>query len=111
MKRDSRLGEFEQLVLLAILRLGENAYGMRVRQEIEQETSRTTSLGAVYTTLERLETKGYVSSWVGGATSQRGGRAKRYFRVEAAGASAIAQATRAIRNMAAGLKECLGGTA
>ena len=110
-KRDSWLGEFELLVLMAVLRLGDNAYGMRVRQEIESRTGRIASLGAVYTTLDRMEAKGYVSSSVGGATPERGGRAKRFFRLEAAGASALAQTTRAVRSMATGLDESVGGIA
>jgi PadR family transcriptional regulator PadR len=86
------LGEFEEIVLLAILRLHKNAYGVSIRREIESETERTTSVGAVYTTLERLENKGYVSSRQGEATAERGGRAKRYFQIEGAGAEALNQA-------------------
>lgn len=103
------LGEFEQMVLLAILRLGENAYGMRVQQEIEDRTSRTCSLGALYTTLDRLEEKGFVSSRVGEPTAERGGKAKKYFRVQAAGASALRQSYTATRKMAQGLEPLLGG--
>lgn len=102
-KRDY-LGEFEQLVILALLRLGDNAYGMRVRREIEERTRRSVSLGAVYTTLERLETKGYVSSRIGDPTPERGGRAKKFFRVEGAGESALRQSREAYITMASGLK-------
>jgi PadR family transcriptional regulator, regulatory protein PadR len=89
------LGEFEEIVLLAILRLRDNAYGVSIRQLIEEETERTTSIGAVYTTLERLESKGYISSKHGEVTAERGGKAKRYFRIEGAGAEAINEATTA----------------
>jgi len=75
------MGEFEQLVLLALLRLGNDAYGMEVREEIETRTGREISYGAVYTTLDRLEQKGYVTHRLGEATPERGGRAKKYFRV------------------------------
>jgi len=92
MSKGEYLGEFEQLVLLALLRLGENAYGMTIRREIQDKTGRHVSLGAVYTTLNRLEEKGYVSSWVGEPTPERGGRAKRFFKINAAGARALKQA-------------------
>ena len=80
-----RLGEFEEIVLLAILRLGENAYGVPVRRLIEVETNRRASFGALYTTFDRLEKKGYISSRQGGATTNRGGRSKRFLKVEGAG--------------------------
>lgn len=83
------MGEFEQLVLLAILRCDNDAYGMEVREEIERALSRQVSYGAVYTTLDRLEKKGYVSHELGDATPERGGRAKKYFRVEAPGLGAL----------------------
>ncbi len=86
------IGEFERLVLLAILRLHGNAYGMRIRQEIKERTNRVTSLGAIYTTLERLQAKGLVSSWTGDPIAERGGRAKKFFEVEAAGQQALRQA-------------------
>ena len=74
------LGEFEHIVLLAILRLGENAYGVTLRQEIQERTDRHPSPGALYITVDRLENKGFVSSRFGDPTPQRGGRAKRFFR-------------------------------
>ena len=86
------IGEFERLVLLAILRLHGNAYGMKIREEIMERTKRVTSLGAIYTTLERLQTKGFVSSWTGDPIPERGGRAKRFFQIEAAGQQALRQA-------------------
>jgi DNA-binding PadR family transcriptional regulator len=98
------LGEFEELVLLAILRLDDQAYGVSIRREIESETERSTSVGAVYTTLERLERKGYITSWEGEATAERGGRAKRYFQIEGAGAEALRQAMFARKRLLKGVK-------
>jgi len=103
------LGEFEQLVLMAVLRLGDNAYGMRIHSEIETRAERRCSFGALYTTLDRLEEKGYVSSRIGEPTAERGGRAKKYFRLEAAGANALKQSYGATRRMAKGLAPLLGG--
>ena len=96
-------GAFEQLVLLSVLRLGDNAYGMTVRRDIEERTERGASLGAVYATLERLESKGYLSSLAGGAVPEREGRARRYFRITADGHAAASQALRATDRMRAGL--------
>jgi len=86
------LGEFEQMVLLAILRLGENAYGMTVRRELEQTASRNVTFGTVYGTLERLEEKGFVTSSHADPEPVRGGRARRYFKVEPTGELALARA-------------------
>lgn len=102
------LGDFEQIVLLAILRLGEGAYGVAIRSEIMKRTDRTPSPGALYITLDRLEEKGFVVSRLGDPTPQRGGRAKRYFSVTRAGADAVQRAQRAYRNLLEGL-EILGG--
>jgi len=77
MARPASLGEFEQIVLLAILRLGENAYGVTIRAEIAAHTKRKPVPGALYTTLDRMEEKGLVVSRLGDPTPQRGGRAKR----------------------------------
>jgi PadR family transcriptional regulator, regulatory protein PadR len=79
------IGEFEYLLLTATVRLGEDAYGAAIRREIEEATERRCSIGALYTTLDRLETKGLVKTWMGDATPQRGGRAKRMVRVTAKG--------------------------
>lgn len=98
------MGEFEQLVLLAILRLGNDAYGMEVREEIETRTGRDVSYGAVYTTLDRLEQKGYVSYRVGEATPERGGRAKKYFRVLPAGREALRATQQALTVMWQGVR-------
>ena len=100
------LGEFEQAVLLAILRLGSSgAYGVPIRHDIGERRGRAVSVGAIYSTLERLEGKGFVSSWTGGATAERGGRAKRFYRVEAPGLRALDAARVATRSLWAGLPE------
>ncbi len=83
-------GEFEYLLLCAAARLGDNAYGLSIRQEIEDSTRRRCSLGALYTTLDRLEAKGLIDTWMGEATPQRGGRPKRMVRVTAKGMRAAA---------------------
>ena len=79
MTRSDSLGEFEQSLLLAITHLGDNAYGVTIRQEIETRTGREIAIGALYTSLARLERKGYVRSTMSEPTSQRGGRSKRHF--------------------------------
>jgi DNA-binding PadR family transcriptional regulator len=94
----------EYIVLLALVRLGPNGYGMTVRREIEARTGRNVSIGAIYSTLERLEAKGYVSSFVGEPTAERGGRAKRFFEIEAAGQRALRSSQEAIRKMSVGLR-------
>lgn len=97
------LGEFEQLVLLALVRLGAEAYGVSIAGDIAGRTSRQVSLGAVYKTLERLEDKGLVASRVGEPTAERGGRRKKHYRLLAAGQRALASSLGAIRAMTAGL--------
>jgi PadR family transcriptional regulator PadR len=79
------LGEFEYLLITAAAGLGENAYGAAIREEIEVTTGRKCSIGALYTTIDRLETKGLLKTWMGDATPQRGGRAKRMVRVTSKG--------------------------
>lgn len=108
MPRGDSLGTFEQMVLIALIRLGANAYGMTVRREIEERTGRTISIGAVYATLERLEAKGFVSSFTGEPTAERGGRSKRFFRIESHGERALRASQDAIRKMTAGLKSRWG---
>jgi DNA-binding PadR family transcriptional regulator len=97
------LGEFEHIVVLALLRLNDQAYGVTVRQEIEFRTKREVSIGAVYATLDRLEKKGYVKSRRGDPTPERGGRSKRFFRVTSKGVVAINRAQRALSSMTEGL--------
>jgi PadR family transcriptional regulator PadR len=97
------LGEFEHIIVLALLRLEDRAYGVTVRQEIEFRTNREVSIGAVYATLNRLETKGYVRSRRGDPTPERGGRSKRFFRVTAKGVAAVNRTQRALQSMTEGL--------
>lgn len=89
MARREYLGEFEQVVLLAVMRLGPGAYGVTIRNEIEERTGREVSIGAIYPTLDRLEAKGFVSSYIGEPTQERGGRSKRHFQLEDAGLAAL----------------------
>lgn len=98
------LGEFEHIVLLALMRLGDQAYGVTVRREIESRTKREVSIGAIYATLDRLEAKRYVRSRTGDPTPERGGRSKRFFRVTAQGVSAVNRTHRALRNLTNGLE-------
>ncbi len=104
MAKAPNLGEFEQVVLLAILRLAEHgAYGVSIRAEIAQCTKRKPTPGAIYTTLERLERKGFVGSSVGEATPMRGGKAKRYYRVSTRGRAALNRALSAFQSLSNGL--------
>jgi DNA-binding PadR family transcriptional regulator len=102
-RHDHILGEFEQLVLLALVRLGADAYGATIRREIEQRTGRELAISAVYITLDRLEAKGLVRSRIGEPTPQRGGRRRKHFAVLPAGRRAIAIACRSFARMAEGL--------
>jgi PadR family transcriptional regulator len=98
------LGEFEQSVLFALLELEkEEAYGVSIRRAIEARTGRTVSSGAIYTTLDRLRDQGLVTSWVGTPTHERGGRRKRLYSLEAAGAEALGESVRIFRSMSHGL--------
>lgn len=97
MKKDY-IGEFEELVLLAINKLGENAYGAAIHEALE-DVGRKMAIGALYTTLSRLEEKGFVTSWIGEPTAERGGRAKKYFKVQAAGERALHEAESARRKL------------
>ena len=103
MARGEYLGEFEHIVLLALMRLGEQAYGVTVRRDIEKGCGRDVSIGAIYATLDRLEAKGYVKSRPGEPTPERGGRAKRFFRVSAKGVTAVNRTHDALRRMTNGL--------
>lgn len=98
------LGEFETLVLLALLRLGHDAYGMSVRREITERTGRDVAIGAVYATLERLASKGFVTGAAGPATAERGGRARRFFAVTAKGRAALVASQRALTRMLDGVE-------
>jgi len=103
MPKGESLGEFEHLILLAVLRLNDDAYGMRVRREISERTGRDTTIGAVYATLERLETKGLVTATLSEPTADRGGRAKRSFHVTALGMEAINRTRQEMQSMSEGL--------
>lgn len=98
------LGEFEQLVLLAVMRLDREAYAVPIRQEIEERTSRSVARGALYVTLDRLEEKGYLKSWLADPTAERGGRAKRFYEVRPAGLKALEHSWTALRSMWEGLE-------
>jgi len=98
------LGEFEQVVLLAVLRLEGEAYAVPVLREIEKRTRRSVTRGALYVTLERLEEKGYVESWLADPTPERGGRPKRFYKVKPGGVSALENSRNALQRMWEGLK-------
>lgn len=103
MAKGDLLGEFEHLVLLAVLRLGADAYGMRVRRELGERTSRDTTIGAVYATLDRLEDKGLIASSMGDPTPERGGRARKTFHLTGAGIAAVNRSHREMERMLDGL--------
>lgn len=90
--KEKFLGEFEQMLMLALLQLQDQAYGAQIRQLLDSKVSRAVAIGAIYSTLERLEKKGMVTSWLGESTPERGGRAKRYFSVTAQGEAALKRA-------------------
>jgi DNA-binding PadR family transcriptional regulator len=97
------LGEFEQLVLFALVELEDEAYGAAIGREIERRTGRSVSAGAIYTALERLAVRGYVTAEVGAPTPQRGGRRRKYYRLEPAGARELTRSVEVIRAMSDGL--------
>ena len=103
MPKGDHLGEFEQLVMLALLRLKDDAYGMRVRQEIQGRTERSVSIGSVYATLQRLERKGYVRSSVSEPEPVPGGRARKFFLVTRDGGRALLRTQESLQRMTAGL--------
>lgn len=99
----SHLGEFEQLVLLVLLRLGESGYGVSVREELQRHGGRSVSLGTVYKTLLRLESKGLVTAHVGEPTPERGGRRKKHYALTAAGRRALMRCLVTLRKLSQGL--------
>jgi len=105
--RGPALGDFEQLVLLGVLRLGDEAYGAAIRQEIHARSGRDISINAVYTTLDRLERKGLLRSWIGDPTAERGGRRRKFYTLRPGGVAALRQAYHAVAAMAAGLERQL----
>ena len=104
------LGELEQIVLLAVMRVGDTAYGVPVHEEIVRLARRDLTLGTVYKTLSRLEEKGFVRSYEGDPTPQRGGRSKRHFQLRAAGVTALREARERMNRMWAGLPDNLKST-
>ena len=105
--RDAYLGEFEQLILLALLRLRVKGYGATIHAEVQKRTRRPISISAVYTTLERLAAKGLVEAYIGDPTPRRGGRRKKFFRLLQEGAQALSQSYRVFRDMTRGLERQL----
>jgi PadR family transcriptional regulator PadR len=97
------IGDFEQLILFALVRLGADAYGVTIRREIEARTSRTISPGALYTALDRLEKRGLVCSRMGDPTPERGGKRKRLYTLQPAGEQSLARVYESLRQMASGV--------
>ena len=97
------LGDFEQRILFALIRLGDDAYGVTIRESIEARTGRAISPGALYTALDRLEQRGLVASRLGEPTPQRGGKRKRLYTLQPAGERALARAYESLRQMASGV--------
>jgi len=107
MTMTAAIGEFEQVVLLAILRLGDEAYAVAVQDEIQRCTGRDLSRGSIYITLDRLETKGYLKSAFGDPTPERGGRAKRYYTLRPRAVEALRESRRALVSLWKGLESTL----
>lgn len=111
MKKRDALGGFELQVLLAIMQLGENAYGVPISDTIEEASGREVAAGSIYITLDRLEAKGLVASRLGESTPERGGRAKTYFQVTGKGVRAARHAQRTLTKLWSGVPQLEGGTA
>jgi len=109
--RQRDISNFELMILLALIRLGENAYGVPISMEIEKRTRRNVALGSVYAALERLEKKGLVVSSLGEATPERGGKAKRFFRPTGKGLRDVRATQKALNALWQGLPELSGGKA
>jgi PadR family transcriptional regulator PadR len=99
MGKGGNLGEFEQIVLVVIARLGGESYGAPIRREIERCTARTVAVGTVYATLARLETKGFIESWIGDPTPERGGRRKNHVRLTPKGSLALTRSYQVWRGL------------
>jgi DNA-binding PadR family transcriptional regulator len=108
MSKREALGEFEQLVLVAIARLGERAHGVTIREEIKSRTGRSATRGAIYITLDRLENKGYIRTWLADPTPERGGKAKRVCAIQPAGLQALIEARTVLNRMWQGFRPALG---
>ena len=106
---ETPIGEFEQLVMLALVRVGEDAYGVPIHEELAARARRSVSVAAVYKTLERLEAKGYVSTRIGEPTAERGGRRRKYFKLEPKGRQALRESLATLRRMTAGIEADLPG--
>src|SRR6516162_5536620 len=104
MHAERLLGGFETLLLLAVIRLDGLAYGVTVRDELKEQGGKDVAVGAIYNGLDRVEERGLVESWAGDPTPERGGRAKRFYRVTANGIRAIKDTQTAIRKLSSGLK-------
>src|SRR6202166_2799334 len=102
------LGSFELIVLLAVIRLGDDAYGVPISREIKERGGRPVTFGSLYATLERLEQKGLISSELGEPTPERGGRAKKYFRVTTKGLREVRETQRVLKQLWHGLRELEG---
>lgn len=111
MSERAHLGNFELMVLLAVIRRGDTAYGVTISRDLEESTRRDVSLGNVYAALDRLEGKGLVASRLGDPTPERGGRAKRYFRLTAKGLRNVRDAKKALNKLWRGVPELEGGAA
>lgn len=109
MHRRSYFGEFELMVMLALMRLGDEAYGVPICKEIEQQTGREVLVGSVYSALERLQEKGFVSSELGEPTAERGGRAKKFFHATSEGIREVRDTQRALRSLSQGIPQLKGG--
>src|ERR1700747_1223646 len=107
-KRD-QLGSFELMVILVLIRLGENAYGVPICEELEKRTGRDVAVGSVYAALERLEDKGFVRSELGEPTAERGGRAKKYFHVTARGLKEVRETQRSLVKLCRDCRSYKGG--
>jgi len=105
------VGGFELQVLLAVMRLGDDAYGVPISDTIEEASGREVAAGSIYITLDRLESKGLVTSRVGESTPERGGRAKTYYQVTGKGVRAVRQAQRTLVKLWSGVRQLAGGRA
>jgi len=105
------LGEFEQLIMLAVLRLGTNAYGVAIRRQIQDQTGRNVAAGAIYTALGRLENRGFVESRMGDAAPERSGQRRKYYTVLPEGAAVLYRSYTHVHSMAEGLVPQLAGLA
>jgi len=103
MENNRLLGGFESLLLLAVIRLGDQAYGVTIRRELHERAGKDVAVGAIYTGLDRLARKGMVESWQGDPTAERGGRAKRFYRVTTTGLQVLNETQRAVQGLLEGL--------